>query len=357
LTALPGGSYRARVLLRALLLATIVGAIPARADVAPAPSRVKLAALILKTGDVDQDLADNLTEVLIARLAERPLPGVGAVTLVGKEQLRARMGSDERRALACLEDMGCLGPVGVELGVTRVVVGTLGRRGDDYLYNLSLVDIASGKVESRVFQLVAGKVDALIEAVQATADRLFLPKVEPGSVRVVSAVAGAMVYLDDLFVGSTPVRRDGVEPGSHRLRVEAEGHRGWQNVVDVPAGSLLEISVPLSSLPERRRWPGPFATGTFAGALAFGVGGLVLGVLSQQQPPAGETRVMALADVSHRRDLAFTADGLFAAAGAVGITALVTFIAWRHDILGTRASGSHALLPPSRLRLLAEGRF
>src|SRR5690349_17878742 len=126
---------------------------------APRPSAaapmVRLAALILKTGDVDQDLADNLTEVLIARLATtRP---VGPMELVGKEQLRARMG-DERRSLACIEDMACLGHIGVELGITRIVVGTLGRRGKDYLYNLTLYDITSGRAENRVFELVAGEV-------------------------------------------------------------------------------------------------------------------------------------------------------------------------------------------------------
>ena len=42
-----------------------------------------------------------------------------------------------------------------------MVVGTLGKRGDDFLYNLNLIDIDTGRVENRVFELVAyGKVDA-----------------------------------------------------------------------------------------------------------------------------------------------------------------------------------------------------
>jgi hypothetical protein len=317
----------------ALILIALVAVSAPTGARAEGPAPVRLAALILKTGDVDQDLADNLTEVLIGRLAA--LKPVGAMELVGKEQLRARMG-DERRALACIEEVACLGHIGVEMGITRIVVGTLGRRGRDYLYNLTLVDITTGKVENRIFELVAGEVEALIAAVTATAAKLFAPKIEPGSVRVKSATAGAMVYLDDAFVGSTPIRRDGIEPGGHRLRVEKEGHVGWMNQVDVPAGSMLEITVPLSALPERRRWPTGLVIATTGAGVVAEVVGVVLGVLSQQGEPPGATRAMALADTDRRRNLALLADGLMIGGGALLLTAVVTLIGYRKDIFGVR---------------------
>jgi hypothetical protein len=313
----------------------IAVAIPttARADEG---AKTKLAALILKTGDVDQDLADNLTEVLIARLAESR----SGVALVGKEQLRARMGQDERRALACIEDVACLGHIGVELGVTRIVVGTLGRRGGDYLYNLNLVDITTGKVENRIFQLVAGKVDALIAAVQNTAATLFTPRVEPGAIRVVAEKnRGAFVYLDDAFVGSTPLRRDGIEPGPHTLRVEKEGHRGWSNELEVPAGSTLDITVPLASLPERRRWPAAAVVAAAGTGVAAELFGLVLGVLSQQTPPEGQTRVMALLDADRRSNLALAANTLFIAGAVAGLVAVGTLVLFRQDVFGVRTEG------------------
>src|SRR5438270_2947814 len=202
-----------------------------------AAKKPKLAALIVKTGNVDEELADNLTEVLIARLARR-----GDHEIAGKEELKSKLGVDDRAAGACMSSPECLGRVGTELGVTRMVVGQLGRRGDDYIYNLNLVDIGTGKVENRVFEMVAGgKVNNLIAAVQSTADKLFEPKVEPGGVRVTSETRGAMVYLDDAFMGATPVRRDGIEPGPHALRVEKEGHVGWSKQVDVPPGNTLQI--------------------------------------------------------------------------------------------------------------------
>src|SRR5437899_9152232 len=64
--------------------------------VAAASPRPKLAALILKTGSVDEELADNLTEVLIARLARR-----GDHEIAGKEELKSKLGIDERAAAEC----------------------------------------------------------------------------------------------------------------------------------------------------------------------------------------------------------------------------------------------------------------
>src|SRR6476659_9348394 len=81
-------------------------------------SKPKLAALILKTGSVDEDLADNLTEVLIARLARR-----GDHEIAGKEEFKNKLGVDDRAAADCMQNLGCLGRAGIELGVTRMVVG------------------------------------------------------------------------------------------------------------------------------------------------------------------------------------------------------------------------------------------
>jgi hypothetical protein len=315
--------------------------------VAQAAPKPKLAALILRSGGVEEELADNLTEVLISRLAKR-----GDHEIAGKEEFKTKLGVDDKAVGECMQNLGCLGRAGTELGVTRVVVGTLGRRGDDYLYNLSLIDIESGRVENRVFELVAGggKVDTLIAAVQATADKLLEPKVEPGGVRVTSETRGAMVYLDDAFMGSTPVRRDGIEAGTHHLRVEKEGHRGWTKDVDVPAGNTLEVKVPLTALPEKRKWPGPFASVTFAVAAGSIVIGIVLVALSTDAPlDSTVTRREAIDSADRRHTESLAGLGLFGIGAGLGITAAALAIAYRHDIFNTepREGKVRAFVAPS----------
>jgi hypothetical protein len=321
----------------------------ARAD------RPKLAALILKSGDVDEELADNLTEVLIARLARR-----SDHEIAGKEELKTKLGVDDRAAAECMQNLGCLGRVGTELGVTRMVVGTLGRRGSDYLYNLNLIDISTGRVENRVFEMVAGgKVNAVIAAVQSTADRLFQPKVEPGAVRVASETPSALVYLDEAFMGSTPVRRDGIEPGAHHLRVEKEGHIGWAKEIEVPGGSTLDIKVSLAALPERRRWPAPAAATLAAVAGLCVVVGVVTDVLAQGSPGQDVTRRAAIDDAEQRFVLSYVGSGFFVGAAALATTAAVLTIVYRRDIFGSARRIETAAAPaasrPAALLPLSSG--
>lgn len=336
----------------------IAAALAFLASLSSASGKPKIAALILQSGGVDEELANNLTEVLIARLAQR-----GDYEIGGKEELKTKLGVSDQAAAECMQHLGCLGRVGTELGVTRLVVGTLGRRGADYLYNLNLVDIATGGIENRVFELVAGgRVENLIAAVQTNTDRLFQPKVEPGGVRVVSETPGAMVYLDEAFVGSTPVRRDGVEPGMHGLRVEKEGHNGWAKEIEVPAGSTLEVKVPLAALPERRRWPGPLATTGAVLAGVTGAVGVVLMVLADDAPAnSSVTRAEALASADRRFAEGRIGIGLLAGAGALAVTSAVVTLVYRREIFGGPArsrpvggAGRAALgLAPTRAGALA----
>jgi hypothetical protein len=64
------------------------------------------------------------------------------------------------------------------------------------------------------------------------------PATRTGVLRVRSDVAGASVFLDRKFLGTTPLDVDGLDAGSHRLNVSAEGYEGQAQAVtigDTPA--------------------------------------------------------------------------------------------------------------------------
>ena len=74
-----------------------------------------LGVVIIPVADKDGALADNLTEVAMARLAETT-----GRRLVGVAELRRRGGADAGKRLhSCLEQPACLGSVGVSMGVSR----------------------------------------------------------------------------------------------------------------------------------------------------------------------------------------------------------------------------------------------
>jgi hypothetical protein len=65
---------------------------------------------------------------------------------------------------------------------------------------------------------------------------------EAGTLRIVSDVPGAQVFIDRQFIGAAPSTAENVKPGSHQLNVSAEGFDSVVQSIDVEPGPR-EISV------------------------------------------------------------------------------------------------------------------
>ncbi|HVR61698.1 MAG TPA: PEGA domain-containing protein [Polyangia bacterium] len=308
----------------AVLAALILGGQPAAARAAE-----KLAVLVLGTVERDAELADNLTEVIIARVAQR-----GGNEIAGKEEFRARLGvENESKAQACLDDIACLGRAAVSLGVRHIVAGSVGTRGKQFLFNLNLDNVESGRVENRVFRLVEGGVEDLIRAVQEGTDELFRAKVEPGRIQVSSLPDGARVSIDNAYLGVTPLISGTLLAGKHNVRVEADQRFPWTSKVEVLPGQDLQIKLTQENLPRRRQWPATAAYGTLVGAAVSFAAGAFLGVLSQLQPN-GDTRYAAQQDFDQKRRFALFANISFGAGALFTILSSTFFIRYRDDIFG-----------------------
>jgi len=289
----------------------------------------KIAVLVVATADKDADLADNLTEVIIAYAAQH-----GGFEIAGKEEFRARLGVEsERRTQACLDDIACLGRAGVSLGVRRIVAGSVGTRGKQVLFNLNLDNVQEGRVESRVFRLVEGGVDILIKAVQDASSELFRPRVEPAKIQVASEPAGARVSIDNAYLGITPLISPTLVAGKHNVRVEATERFPWTSRVEVRPGEELQIRLTPDNLPRRRSWPANTAyVSTTLAAVAFATGAF-LGVLSQLQPN-GDSRQAAMEDLEQKRRFALAANISFGTSAALAAVALYHFLRYQDDIFG-----------------------
>jgi hypothetical protein len=314
---------------RAIGLGALCAGLALAAVPRPARAGEKIAVLVLGTSEKDAELADNLTEVLIAYVAQH-----GGFEIAGKEEFRARLGvENERRAQDCLDDISCLGRAGVSLGVRRIVAGSVGTRGKQFLFNLNLDNVEQGKVESRVFRLVEGGVEDLIHAVQEASGELFRPHVEPGKIQISTEHDGARVAIDNAYLGVTPLISGTLLAGKHAVRVEADGHFPWASRVEVLPGQELQIKLTGENLPRRRGWPPTVAYGTaIAAGAALAVGGF-LGQLSQLQPN-GSTRQQASDDLEQKRHFATAANVSFAAAAVLAAVSLYHFIRYRDDIFG-----------------------
>lgn len=101
------------------------------------------------------------------------------------------------------------------------------------------------------------------------------PTTGPGTglLSVVSLPAGAQVYVDDLFIGVTPLTTPPVTAGSHQVLVRLSGYADWLTSVQVSTGQTVAVEAVLSpvSPTPTEGGPGPGLAILTLGILAFAV--------------------------------------------------------------------------------------
>jgi hypothetical protein len=59
---------------------------------------------------------------------------------------------------------------------------------------------------------------------------------EKGTLKLTSSPAGAEIYLDSQYKGTSPSTISDVEPGNHTLEFRSNGYKVWKSVITVPSG-------------------------------------------------------------------------------------------------------------------------
>ena len=67
------------------------------------------------------------------------------------------------------------------------------------------------------------------------------PSAEPALLSI-NAIPWGSVYIDGRPVGNTPQLDLAVQPGQHRLRVERQGYRPYERMIDLAPGQRLRVT-------------------------------------------------------------------------------------------------------------------
>ena len=150
----------------------------------PAFAAERVAVIVTAPNPADASLADNLTDVTMARVAQR------GHQVAGAEEFRARLGGPGGRgAERCAEEAACLGRAAVSLGVTEILIGAVRARQGQYMFDLTLHDLRGGAADNRTFRLVDGPLSQLIR--QRAGRRRRPVQASPGSRSPLRAVRPA----------------------------------------------------------------------------------------------------------------------------------------------------------------------
>jgi hypothetical protein len=123
----------------------------------------------------------------------------------------------------------------------------------DYQGNLELKKVKPGAHVLRVTLATKKDFEQIITVAAGIANRIAAPLTDlPGKI-VVSSMAGAEVYLDGTSRGkidaSGTLTLADVAPGSHQLRVTAQGKKDYEQSMSVSAGQESRIQAQLQDLP------------------------------------------------------------------------------------------------------------
>jgi hypothetical protein len=75
------------------------------------------------------------------------------------------------------------------------------------------------------------------------------PENTAGALYVISSPADAIVTLDGLYKGKTPITLNNLAADTHTIQLDLPGYYDWKSSVDVPAGGTKTISATLNPMP------------------------------------------------------------------------------------------------------------
>jgi TolB-like protein len=131
---------------------------------------LRITGIVVRTEDsVENSVLNPLSEKLITELDQ-----LNGFQVVANLELRDRFATmGEQGTLDCVFNPVCLGRLGTELGLQRIVVGRLSGTDGSYTLNMDLVNVEESLIADYTSRTVQGDLDDLKEVVKPSVARLF----------------------------------------------------------------------------------------------------------------------------------------------------------------------------------------
>jgi TolB-like protein len=162
-----------------------------------------------------------------------------------------------QRPDAC-KTAACASQVARSAGADYAVTMSVNVERRDYAIALDLVDAETGKTAAHTEERcevcgIAEAREVVDSHAAALRGRLEVLTLESPTVIVESSPVGAIVRLDGVVVGETPLQRP-VDPGTHRARAELPGHVAEERAFEAVAGVRSTIRFDLEPVPRSLRY-------------------------------------------------------------------------------------------------------
>ena len=213
-------------------------------------ARVPVVLLDLRADGVEPTLASAVSSVVGSELFD-----LGVLQLTTEEDVRRMMDFEQMKLiLACEDEAKCLGSFGKALGAEMLVTGSVGTvpnsGGADIVVGLVLTDLKEAIPTGREVATIKTP-SALVTEVRLAIARLLRPVLAQrgGTLVVLGNEEGATVLLDGAAICVTPLRKDNVPSGPHRVEAVKDGF--LKGTVDVTVQPRQTAAVEVLLIPSQ----------------------------------------------------------------------------------------------------------
>jgi TolB-like protein len=149
----------------------------------------------------------------------------------------------------------CAVEVGKLLNVQKMVSGSIGRLGNTYTIDLSLIDVKTAQIEKSFTRDYRGEIDGLLKVMESVASQIAITAASPqrsgamiGNIYLDTTPQNVEVYLDQVYMGSSPINMTNIRAGAHSLKVKREGYADEEQQIEVIPDKVSSLTIHMKKI-------------------------------------------------------------------------------------------------------------
>lgn len=210
----------------------------------------KIAVIDLKNRDaMSQEESITLTDLLRSMLVQ-----TNAFTIVTREQIEPVLRELSLQQSGCTSTE-CAAEIGKMLETNQIVTGSIGKLGSLYTINIDFIDVTTARIIRSFPKKYKGEIEGLYDLMEQIANEIRdithpRPPDEPdvGALLIITEPRSATVFLDGLEAGETPLKKDNILSGQHKIKIILEGYEPIEGKTTIEKRKVTKYDLKLKAV-------------------------------------------------------------------------------------------------------------
>ena len=196
--------------------------------------------------EFDAEGIDNVSSSALASIVRKEVIKASDYKLVDRNAMNEILAEQGLSQSGCVSSE-CAVEVGKLLGVQQMIGGTLSALGSLYLLDINIIDVTTGEIIKTESVEHIGKIEELISPLRKTVKSMLggsSLNVGEAFVYIESVPSGAMVYMNNISVGSAPLKHT-IDTKSYNITLKADGYADWVQTIQGKSGETVIVKAEL----------------------------------------------------------------------------------------------------------------